>query len=79
MEADEDCGLPGVYAQEDKAESALEIAVRVMKHPASSQDARASAHQIYGDLESLFTADEVEAFHQRAHSETLGEFAKFHL
>ncbi len=72
-------GLAGVFAQEDKAESALEIAIRVIEHPASSQDARVRANQIYGDLESQFTSDEIEALHQRVRSETLEEFAKFHL
>jgi predicted ATPase/transcriptional regulator with XRE-family HTH domain len=72
-------GMAGVHAQEDKAESALEIAIRVIEHPASPQDARVRANQIYGDLESQFTSDEIEAFHQRVRSETLEEFAKFHL
>ena len=72
-------GLAWVYVQEDKAKSALEIAVFVMDHPASGQDARASTDQIQQDLESLLTKEEVQAAHQRARSATLEEVAIIHL
>ena len=72
-------GLARVYALEGKVDFALEIAIRIIDHPASPQDARASANQLYRDLESQFTADEVEATYQRAHSKTLEEFVRTHL
>lgn len=72
-------GLAGVYAQEDKAESALEIAIRVIEHPASTQDARTNAKLIQRNMESQLTSDEIEAINQRAHSQTLEQFARIHL
>ncbi|MGB2886011.1 MAG: tetratricopeptide repeat protein, partial [Dehalococcoidia bacterium] len=72
-------GLARVYTQEDKPESALEIAIFVMNHPASSQDTRASAHQICRDLESHLTKDELEAAYQRERADTLEEFVRVHL
>lgn len=72
-------GLAEVYTQEDKAESALEITIRVMEHPASSQDARTNAKLIQRNIESQLTSDEVKAIHQRARSETLEQFARIHL
>jgi tetratricopeptide (TPR) repeat protein len=72
-------GLAGVYAQEDKTVSALEIAIHVNLHPASTEDARSNAKLIQHNMESLLSPDEVEAAHQRAQNDTLEEFARFHL
>jgi predicted ATPase/transcriptional regulator with XRE-family HTH domain len=72
-------GLARVYAQEDRAEAALEIALYVEGHPASTQDARTSAHQIHRDLEARLSPDEVEAAYQRVRSITLEEIARVHL
>jgi len=72
-------GLAGVYAHKDKAESALEIAIRVMEHPASPQEAKVKANLIHRDLVFRLTAEAVEAAYRRARSETLEEFARIHL
>jgi len=72
-------GLAGVYAQEGKAESALEIAIHVMEYPSSPQDAITNATLIQRDVELRLTPDEVKASYQRARSETLEEFARTRL
>lgn len=72
-------GLAGVYAQEDRIESALEIAIRVMEHPASPQDAQAKASLLQRNLVSRLTPEAVEAAYQRARSETLEESARVYL
>jgi predicted ATPase/transcriptional regulator with XRE-family HTH domain len=72
-------GLAGVYAQQGKAESALEIAIRVVEHPASPQGARVKANQIRRDLVPRLTPEVAEAACQRARSETLEESARIHL
>lgn len=68
-------GLAEVYAQEDKAESALEIAFFVMDHFASPQDARDNATLIQLDVEPRLTPDKVEAAYHRARSVTIEEIA----
>ena len=72
-------GLARVYAQEDDAEYALEIAIRVLEHPASSQDARTNAKLIQHNMETLLSSDEAEAAYRGARSDTLDEFVKFHV
>jgi tetratricopeptide (TPR) repeat protein len=72
-------GLAGVYAQEGKAESALEVAVLVLAHPASPQNARSCAKLIQRDMKSRLTPDEIKAIQQRAYSGTLEEYTRVHL
>jgi len=72
-------GLANVYALEGKVDFALEIAIHIIDHPASPQDARASAKLIQRNMESQLTLDEVEAINQHAHSQTLEQFARVHL
>jgi predicted ATPase/transcriptional regulator with XRE-family HTH domain len=72
-------GLAGVYAQEDKAEAALEIASRILEHPASPQEAKAKASRIQSDLVSRLAPEAVEAAYQRAHTQTLEDFVRINL
>jgi tetratricopeptide (TPR) repeat protein len=68
-------GLAEVYAQENKVELALEIALGVMHHPASPQDAKADANNIVHNMKSRLCSDEVEAIYHRVEIQTLEEFA----
>ena len=68
-------GLAGVYAQEDKTEYALEIAIRVMEHSASPQDARTNAELIQSNMESRLTPDAIESIYHRARSISLERLA----
>jgi predicted ATPase/DNA-binding XRE family transcriptional regulator len=72
-------GLAGVYAQKDQAEAALEIAIRILEHPASPQQAKARAGGIQRDLVSRLAPEAVGAAYQRAHTQTLEEFARINL
>jgi predicted ATPase/transcriptional regulator with XRE-family HTH domain len=69
-------GLGKIYTLEGKVEFALEIAIRVMDHPASTQDARDNAKLLYRDLESSFKTDDIQSIYQRTHSDTIEEFAR---
>ena len=71
--------LAQIYAQEDQASSALEITIHVIEHPAGTEDARTSAHELRLDLESTLSSNEVEAAYKRARAETLEEFASVSL
>jgi len=72
-------GLARVYALEGKVEPALEIAICILNHPASPQDAISSAELIQRNMELQFSSDEVEAIYQRAHSQTLEQFARIQM
>ena len=72
-------GLASVFAQEGKLESALEIAVFILEHPASSQLAKTKANRIQHDVEPQLTQFEVEAAYQRVSAVTLDVFARTHL
>jgi predicted ATPase/transcriptional regulator with XRE-family HTH domain len=72
-------GLARVYAQQDRAEAALDIALCVMDHPASTQEARASARGIHRDLQAQLAPDKVEAARRRVRSATLEEIVRVHL
>ena len=72
-------GLARVYALEGKVDSALEIAIRIIDHPASPQDARINAKLIQGNMESRLTPDDIDSIYQRARSQTLEQFARFQL
>jgi predicted ATPase/DNA-binding XRE family transcriptional regulator len=72
-------GLADVYVQEGRADSALEIAIHVLEHPASPQEAKAKANRIQRDLVSRLAPAAVETACQRARSQTLEELAGIHL
>jgi len=67
-------GLAEVFAQEGQLETALEIAIRVLNHPASSHEAKTKAIRIHQELEIQLTSEAVEVVHQRLLSEPLDAF-----
>jgi predicted ATPase/transcriptional regulator with XRE-family HTH domain len=69
-------GLAALEAQAGRHERALEMTLRILGHPASTQDARDSAENLRAGLLAQLTPHQIEAAQQRAQTMTLDAFVQ---
>jgi predicted ATPase/DNA-binding XRE family transcriptional regulator len=68
--------LTQIHAQQARTVSALDMALFVMDHPASSYEAKVKLGRLLEELESQLTPEQVEAARLRAQSLTLDSLAR---
>ncbi len=70
-------GLAVLYAKDAWASAmALEIAIQVLEHPASTQEAKNLVAPLRAGLEANWTPEQVDGARQRAHSKTFDELSR---
>lgn len=68
--------LAEIYARLGRRLAAFELALFVLQHPASAQEAKDRAEQLRAAAEAQLTAEEIALAHARAQSRTLNSLAR---
>jgi len=66
----------GYHADKEDFGEALELAIHVLQHQASTQEAKNLAMQLSDKLESYLTQEQIEAVKERARSKSLDELVR---
>lgn len=68
--------LAEIYARLGRSLSAFELALLVLQHPASAQEAKDRAEKLRAEAEAQLSAEQIAVAHARAQSRTLNSLAR---